>query len=219
MLAKDRFRELESQLQAKDEEKKQALQSYHQEVAHQLCHKQEQLQLAEQQVLQLQNRIREQELQEQQLREKLTRKESSYTMRLSAAAQREEEAQANVKALTKELETLRASTEHKERDLRDRLALSQDEVSVLRSSSQRRSPSSSLNDSSAAELCRLTSEADSLRCVLELKQAEISTLSKQNAEQQREIDELRSRSNRVPLLEANNEMLRTELETKTEKEK
>lgn len=218
MLAKDRFRELESQLQAKDEEKKQALQSYHQEVAHQLRHKQEQLQLAEQQVLQLQTRIREQEQQEQQLREKLTRKESSYTMRLSAAAQREEEAQATVKALTKELDALRASTEHKERDLRDRLALSQDEVSVLRSSSQRRSPSTSLNDS-AAELCRLTSEADSLRCVLELKQAEISTLSKQNAEQQREIDELRSRSNRVPLLEATNEMLRTELETKTEKEK
>lgn len=218
MLAKDRFRELESQLQAKDEEKKQALQSYHQEVAHQLRHKQEQLQLAEQQVLQLQTRIREQEQQEQQLREKLTRKESSYTMRLSASAQREEEAQATVKALTKELDALRASTEHKERDLRDRLALSQDEVSVLRSSSQRRSPSTSLNDS-AAELCRLTSEADSLRCVLELKQAEISTLSKQNAEQQREIDELRSRSNRVPLLEATNEMLRTELETKTEKEK
>lgn len=218
MVAKERFRELEAQLQAKDEEKKQALQSYHQEVAHQLRHKQEQLQLAEQQVLQLQNRIRDQEQQEQQLREKLTRKESSYTMRLSATTQREEEAQATVKALTKELETLRASTEHKERDLRDRLALSQDEVTVLRSSSQRRSPSTSLNDS-AAELCRLTSEADSLRCVLELKQAEISTLSKQNAEQQREIDELRSRSNRVPLLEATNEMLRTELETKTEKEK
>lgn len=218
MLAKERFRELESQLQAKDEEKKHALQSYHQEIEHQLRHKQEQLQLAEQQVLQLQKRIRDQEQQEQQLREKLTRKESSYTLRLSSATQREEEAQATIKALTKELQTLRASTEHKERDLRDRLALSQDEVTVLRTSSQRRSPSTSLNDS-AAELCRLTSEADSLRCVLELKQAEISTISKQNAEQQREIDELRSRSNRVPLLEATNEMLRTELETKTEKEK
>lgn len=218
MLAKERFRELESQLQAKDEEKKQALQSYHQEIEHQLRHKQEQLQLAEQQVLQLQKRIHDQEQQEQQLREKLTRKESSYTMRLSSATQREEEAQATIRALTKELQTLRASTEHKERDLRDRLALSQDEVTVLRTSSQRRSPSTSLNDS-AAELCRLTSEADSLRCVLELKQAEISTLSKQNAEQQREIDELRSRSNRVSVLEATNEMLRTELETKTEKEK
>jgi len=116
------------------------------------------------------------------------------------------------------LQTLRASTELKERDLRDRLALSQDEVNVLRASSQRRSPSSSLNDSNG-ELCRLTNEADSLRCVLELKQAEMSALSKQNAELQRENDEQRSLGNRLTLLEAQNEMLRTELESKTEKEK
>ncbi|XP_034471629.1 serine-rich adhesin for platelets isoform X2 [Drosophila innubila] len=218
MLAKERFRELESQLLAKDEEKKQALQSYHQEVEHQLRHKQEQLLLAEQQVLQLQTRIRGHESQEQQLREKLTRSENTHATRLSTATHREEEALERVKELTKELQTLRASTELKERDLRDRLALSQDEVNVLRTSSQRRSPSSSLNDSNG-ELCRLTNEAESLRCVLELKQAEMSALSKQNAELQRENDEQRSLGNRLTLLEAQNEMLRTELESKTEKEK
>ncbi|XP_051864122.1 uncharacterized protein LOC127566214 [Drosophila albomicans] len=41
---------------------------------------------------------------------------------------------------------------------------------------------------------------ESLRCVLKLKQAEIPTLSKQNAELQRENDEQRSLSNRVTLL-------------------
>ncbi|XP_034099952.1 serine-rich adhesin for platelets [Drosophila albomicans] len=228
LLAKERFLELESQLQAKDEEKKQALQAYHQEMAHQLRHKQDQLNAAEQQVLQLQTRIRDHEAQEQVLREKLTRKENTHVRSMSAATQREEEALERVKELGKELQSLRTSTELKERDLRDRLALSQDEVSVLRTSSQRRSPSNhsnsngshsnSLNDSSG-ELCRLTNEAESLRCVLELKQAEISTLSKQNAELQRENDEQRSLSNRVTLLEAQNEMMRTELESKTEKEK
>ncbi|XP_051864256.1 uncharacterized protein LOC127566275 [Drosophila albomicans] len=56
----------------------------------------------------------------------------------------------------------------------------------MRTSSQLRRPSNhsnSLNDSSG-ELCRLTKDMESLRCVLELKQADIPTLSKQNAELQ-----------------------------------
>ncbi|XP_062138807.1 uncharacterized protein LOC133847651 [Drosophila sulfurigaster albostrigata] len=78
LLAKERFLELESQLQAKYEEKRQALQAYHYEMAHHL---------------QLQTRIRDQEALEQ------------------------------VKELGKELQSLRTSTEMKERDLRDCLAL------------------------------------------------------------------------------------------------
>ncbi|XP_032592588.1 putative leucine-rich repeat-containing protein DDB_G0290503 isoform X2 [Drosophila grimshawi] len=247
MIAKERFQDFESQLLAKDEEKKQALQSYHQEVAHQLRHKQDQLSVAEQQVAQLQSRLQEHELQQQQLHEQLTQAENKHATRLEAATQREDEQQERIKSLTKELQSLRASNEHNERDLRDRLALSQDEISVLRSSTQRRSANSNSNGSSSsnsqtgtsttaaaagvgaaaaaaaadtnAEMCRLTSEAESLRCVLELKQAEISTLSKQNAELQRENDEQRGLSSRVTLLVAQNEMLRTELEAKTEKEK
>ncbi|XP_060665536.1 uncharacterized protein LOC132797773 [Drosophila nasuta] len=79
----------------------------------------------------------------------------------------------------------------------------------MRTSSQLRSPSNHsnsngnhsnrLNDSSG-ELCRLTNDMESLRCVLKLKQADIPTLSKQNAELQRENDEQRSLSNRVTLL-------------------
>lgn len=74
-------------------------------------------------------------------------------------------------------------------------------------------------DNASAELNRLTSEADSLRCVLELKQAEISALSKAKADLIHESEERLKLSNRVALLEAQNEMLRTELEAKTEKEK
>ncbi|KRG03541.1 homeobox protein prospero isoform X3 [Drosophila mojavensis] len=220
LLAKERFRELEAQLVAKDEEKKQALQTYHQEIAHQLRHKQQQLTAAEQQVLQLQTRLQEQDAKELQLREKLTRVENINAQRLSEATMREEQLQERIKSITKELQTLRASTEHKERDLRDRLTLSEDEISVLRSSSQRRSPSrssSGLSDTGSVELWR--SEAESLRHVLDMKQEKIADLTKQNAELKRDNEEQRSMCNRLTLLESQNEMLRTELEAKSEKEK
>ncbi|XP_017857382.1 PREDICTED: myb-like protein P isoform X2 [Drosophila arizonae] len=220
LLAKERFRELEAQLVAKDEEKKQALQTYHQEVAHQLRHKQQQLTAAEQQVLQLQTRLQEQDAKELQLHEKLTRVENINAQRLSEATMREEQLQERIKSITKELQTLRASTEHKERDLRDRLALSEDEISVLRSSSQRRSPSrssSGQSDTGSVELWRR--EAESLRHVLDMKQEKIADLTKQNAELKRDNEEQRSMCNRLTLLESQAEMLRTELEAKNEKEK
>ncbi|XP_060661184.1 coiled-coil domain-containing protein 136-like [Drosophila nasuta] len=164
------YEELQQQLHDSDVEWTQR----QQELEHHLRHKQDQLNAAEQQVLQLQTRIRDQEAQER------------------------------IKELGKELQALRTSTEMKERDLRDRLALFQDEVSAMRTSSQLCSPSNHsnsngnhsnrLNDSSG-ELCRLTNDMESLRCMLDLRQAEIPTLSKQNAELQRENDDQRSLSN------------------------
>ncbi|XP_017047390.2 LOW QUALITY PROTEIN: uncharacterized protein LOC108092364 [Drosophila ficusphila] len=219
LLAKQRFCELEAQLRAKDEENKQAQEAYHSEVSHKLSLKQEYLSAAEQKVLELQTRLQKLEAQEQENREKLVRKENTHAARLAEASQKEQELSERVKSLTKELNTLKASKEHSERDLRDRLALSQDEISVLRTSSQRRSPCSSLPDTTSAELSRLASEADSLRCVLELKQAEISSLTKAKSDLIRESEERLKLSSRVALLEAQNEMLRTELEAKTEKEK
>nr|XP_017037395.1 uncharacterized protein LOC108085346 isoform X3 [Drosophila kikkawai] len=219
MLAKQRFCELESQLLAKDEENKQVQQAYHNEVSNKLALKQEQLSTAEQKILDLEARLQKSETQKQEMQEKLLRKENSHAIRLSEANQREQELSERVKSLTKELNSLKASKENNERDLRDRLALSQDEISVLRTSSQRRSPCTSLPDTASAEVSRLTSEADSLRCVLELKQAEISALSKAQAEYIRESEERSKLSSRVALLEAQNEMMRTELEAKTEKEK
>nr|XP_044251008.1 ELKS/Rab6-interacting/CAST family member 1 isoform X1 [Drosophila takahashii] len=219
MLAKQRFCDLESQLRAKDEESKQAQQAYHTEVSHKLSLKQDQLSTAELKILELQTRLQKLEAQEQENREKLIRKENTHAARLAEANQREQELNDRVRSLTKELTTLKANKEHSERDLRDRLTLSQDEISVLRTSSQRRSPCISLPDTAAAELNRLTSEAESLRCVLELKQAEISSLSKAKSDLVRESEERLKLGNRVALLEAQNEMLRTELEAKTEKEK
>ncbi|XP_017103952.2 uncharacterized protein toc isoform X6 [Drosophila bipectinata] len=219
MLAKRQFRELESQLLSKDEENKQVQDAYHTEVSHKISLKQEQLSSAESKVLELQSRLQKLESLDQENREKLIRNENTHAARLAESNQREQDLTDQVKALTKELNTLKTSKEHSERDLRDRLALSQDEISVLRTSSQRRSPITSLPDSSSAELIRLTSEADSLRCVLELKQAEISNLTKANADLVRVNEERIKLSNRVALLESQNEMLRSELDTKADKEK
>ncbi|EDX03570.1 GD22780 [Drosophila simulans] len=217
--AKLKFCELESQLRAKDEESKQAQEAYRMEVSHKLALKQEHLRTAEQKIQELQTRLQQVETNEQGHREELIRKENIHAARLAEANQREQDLIDRVKSLTKELNTLKANKEHNERDLRDRLALSQDEISVLRTSSQRRSPCASLPENASAELNRLTSEADSLRCVLELKQAEISALSKAKADLIHESEERLKLSNRVALLEAQNEMMRTELEAKTEKEK
>ncbi|XP_002037682.2 protein MLP1 isoform X2 [Drosophila sechellia] len=217
--AKLKFCELESQLRAKDEESKQAQEAYRMEISHKLALKQEHLRTAEQKIQELQTRLQQVETDEQGHREELIRKENIHAARLAEANQREQDLIDRVKSLTKELNTLKANKEHNERDLRDRLALSQDEISVLRISSQRRSPCASLPDNASAELNRLTSEADSLRCVLELKQAEISALSKAKADLIHESEERLKLSNRVALLEAQNEMMRTELEAKTEKEK
>ncbi|XP_033236895.1 nuclear mitotic apparatus protein 1 isoform X2 [Drosophila pseudoobscura] len=220
MLAKQRFCELEAQLRAKDEEHKLVQEAYQLEVSHKLALKLEQLTTAEAQIMDLQSRLQKAGVQEQELRDRLIRKKNIHTTSIHEGAQREQELNERVQSLTKELNTLRASKEYSERDLRDRLTLSQDEISVLRTSSQQRSPSTrtSLSDTSA-ELCRLTSEAESLRCVLELKQAEISTLSKENADLKREGEERLKLSNQLDLLKSKNELLQLELETKAEKEK
>ncbi|XP_041452269.1 mucin-6 isoform X3 [Drosophila obscura] len=220
MLAKQRFCELEAQLRAKDEEHKLVQEAYQLEVSHKLALKMDQLTTAEVQIMDLQSRLQKAAVQEQELRDRLIRKKNIHTTSIHEAAQREQELNERVQSLTKELNTLRASKEYSERDLRDRLTLSQDEISVLRTSSQQRSPSTStsLTDTSA-ELCRLTSEADSLRCVLELKQAEISSLSKENADLKREGEERLKLANQLDLLKSKNELLQLELETKADKEK
>ncbi|XP_030380488.1 uncharacterized protein LOC115628493 isoform X3 [Scaptodrosophila lebanonensis] len=213
----ERFRELEARVQQKEEESEQCLQTYRAEMARKLTHKQEQLKAAEEQVHKLQSCLQQAEAQEQQLREKCQCLENSNASNMAIANHREQELSDRIKVLTKELNTMRTNMEFNERDLRDRLALSQDEVSVLRKT--RHCPNESKNAPTDAEVCRLTSEADSLRCVLELKQSEISTLTKKNAELKRENDERMNIMNKLTLLEAQNEMIRTELEAKCEKEK
>ncbi|XP_049303026.1 glial fibrillary acidic protein-like [Bactrocera dorsalis] len=219
--AQEKFAALESQLEAQDVEHKRTLDSYRLEIDNKLSQKQQQLDEAEQRELKLKERFNLLAISEQELCEKLTSTENAYAARFQAATEREHNLNERVQALTKELNGLRASNENRERELRDKLNLSQDEISVLRSS--QRSFNETLDRSSGisspSELARLQSEADSLHCVLELKQKEISKLTKHNEELMRDAEERGILQSKISLLESNNEMLKSELDIKLEKEK
>ncbi|XP_050321568.1 mucin-17 [Bactrocera neohumeralis] len=224
--AQEKFAALESQLEAQAAEHKRTFDSYRLEIDNKLSQKQQQLEEAEQHELKLKERFNLLAISEQELREKLTSTENAYAARFQAATEREYNLNERVKALTKELNGLRASNENRERELRDKLNLSQDEISVLRSSQRsfnesldRSSGISSPRNSSMSELARLQSEADSLHCVLELKQKEISKLTKHNEELMRDAEERGVLQGKISLLESNNEMLKSELDIKSEKEK
>ncbi|XP_049307713.1 glial fibrillary acidic protein-like [Bactrocera dorsalis] len=160
--AQEKFAALESQLEAQDVEHKRILDSYRLEIDNKLSQKQQQLDEAEQRELKLKERFNLLAISEQELCEKLTSTENAYTARFQAATEREHNLNERVQALTKELNGLRASNENKERELRDKLNLSQDEISFLRSS--QRSFNETLDHSSGisspSELARLQSEAD-----------------------------------------------------------
>ncbi|XP_049308620.1 glial fibrillary acidic protein-like [Bactrocera dorsalis] len=224
--AQEKFAALESQLEAQAVVHKRTLDSYRLEIDNKLSQKQQQLDEAEQRELKLKERFNLLAISEQELREKFTSSKIAYAARFQAATEREHDLNERVQALTKELNELRASNENRERELRDKLNLSQDEISVLRSSQHsfnesldRSSGISSPRNSSMSELARLKGEADSLHCVLELKQKEISKLTKHNEELMRDAEERVVLQSKISLLESNNEMLKSELDIKSEKEK
>ncbi|XP_037817454.1 protein PF14_0175 isoform X2 [Lucilia sericata] len=226
-MAKQQISSLETQLQNSESENKRLLEAYRIEMEHKMSQKQQQLDTAEEHGKSLSERLQALEVSEQQLRVQLTQTESSYAGRLQAAAEREHDLTERLKQLTKELDKLKALKENNERELKEKLNLSNDEVVVLRTSRRSLNESgvgsprntSSLTSSTHMELNRLQSEAESLRCVLELKQKEISKLTKQNEELLRDADEKLALQAKISLLESKNEMLHSELEIKSEKEK
>ncbi|GBP04640.1 hypothetical protein EVAR_101570_1 [Eumeta japonica] len=82
----------------------------------------------------LNERLQALEISEQKLRVQLTQTESLSAGRLQAAAERENELSERLKQLTKEIDKLRALKESNERELKEKLNLSNDEVAVLRTS-------------------------------------------------------------------------------------
>lgn len=226
-MAKQQISKLESQLQNSELENKRLLDSYRLEMEHKLSQKHQQLDEVEQREKSLQQRLQNLEVSEQDLRSQLIQTESSYAGRLQAQAEREHDLIERLKQVTKELDKLKALKEHSERELKEKLNLSNDEIAVLRTTRRSlnengvNSPrnTASLSSTSHMELSRLQSEAESLRCVLELKQKEISKLTKHNEELLRDADERSALMAKISLLESKNEMLQSDLEIKSEKEK
>uniref|UniRef100_A0A182P4L9 Uncharacterized protein n=1 Tax=Anopheles epiroticus TaxID=199890 RepID=A0A182P4L9_9DIPT len=181
---------------------------------------------------------------ENELRDKVHSSELAFSERLQAAAMRERDLTDQIKGLNRDLERVRRETEQKERELEEKLTITKDECVVLRQSrngsveppvfqngtaAASSSNAMNLSGGNALQLNRssgsinhlqvLQDEVDSLRCVLDLKQREISELRKQTQEYERDAKELPGALTKISALESRIEDLEVQLKTKTEEEK
>uniref|UniRef100_A0A2M4BDT6 Putative microtubule-associated tumor suppressor 1 n=1 Tax=Anopheles marajoara TaxID=58244 RepID=A0A2M4BDT6_9DIPT len=183
---------------------------------------------------------------ENELREKVHSSELAFSERLQAAAMRERDLTEQIKGLNRDLDRMRRETEQKERELEEKLTITKDECVVLRKSRQSlialdtATPSSATQNGTSNGTCLPTSanplqlnrssgsinhlqvlqdEVDSLRCVLDLKQREISDLRKQTQQYERDAKELPAALVKISALESRIEDLQVQLKTKTEEEK
>lgn len=165
-------------------------------------------------------RIQSLTITENELREKVHSSELEFSDRLHSSNIRERELSEKINHLTKQIDELRMETENEKRELEEKLNLSQDELTVIR-----HSRNSSANESfhnrtvSQSHSQILQDEIESLRCVLELKQSEISELRKHNCELQRTSDQSIAAQIKCSALESRVEDLQVQLQAKQEEEK
>lgn len=208
---------LQSQLEAKEKER--------QEQASEIGELKIHLESAEQLIADAEGRVQDMKETEDRLNEKIASIEKTYAADLQKAAEKELELQKYIQTLSKELQGLKIMKESQEQELKGQRNLTQEEISLLRSTRRSLNESNSSFGSGSAgsmrsqEIARLQSEADSLRSVLELKQNEISKLSKQNEELLRDAEQRSVLQNKISVLESSKEMLQSELQIKSEKER
>ncbi|XP_055713287.1 uncharacterized protein LOC129807812 isoform X2 [Phlebotomus papatasi] len=163
---------------------------------------------------------------ENALRDKVVASEAEFGEKLRLAAMRERELQEKTIQLQRQLDETKAKGEMRERELEEKVNLLQDELSVLRHAratngptptsptTRQRTTSSSGNHNQV-----LQDEVESLRCVLELKQSEISDLRKHNQELQRAADEQLATMVKLSAAESRVEDLEVQLGAKINEEK
>jgi hypothetical protein len=171
---------------------------------------------------QLLERINSLSCTENELREKVHSSELDYSERLQMATMRERELNDMLCVLRKQVEETKVKSEKsevRERELTEKLNLTQDEITVLRQSrsTPERSNGGGVVNVSRAQI--LQDEVESLRCVLELKQSEISDLRKQNQELSKSSDELTQALVKISALESRVEDVQVQLSAKLEEEK
>ena len=163
-------------------------------------------------------RIQALTLTEDELREKVHSSELEFSEKLHLANMRERELTEKINQLTKHLDEMRSRADGDKRELEEKLNLSQDELTVARSRN------SSVNESFHNRTINLNQsqlleEVESLRCVLELKQSEISELRKQNCELQRSADDTFTAQVKCSAFESRVEDLQVQLRARHEEEK
>ena len=157
---------------------------------------------------------------EDELREKVHTSEIEFSEKLHHANIRERDLTEKINQLTKQLDDMKAKAENEKRELQEKLNLSQDELVITRQTRNSSGNESFLNKSSNLTQSQLLQdEVESLRCVLELKQSEISELRKQNCELQRAADDTFAAQTKCSALESRVEDLQVQLGAKHEEEK
>ncbi|KAL9707226.1 hypothetical protein quinque_010744 [Culex quinquefasciatus] len=242
--ASDRITALEAELLRKDLEACSALRTRTDEFEAQLAERDAALKQAQSREQELLQRISALSCTENELRDKVHSSELEFAERLQAAAMRERDLTEQLNALNRQMDALRRAADNREQDLQDKLCLTQDECTILRHnrtssvSPSRSSPDRTENTTlmaatpfaasplqqnrSSGNLSHaqiLQDEVDSLRCVLDLKQREISELRKQTQEYERDARDLPGALVKISALESRIEDLQVQLKTKVEEEK
>lgn len=165
-------------------------------------------------------RIQALTLTEDELRDKVHTSEMEFSEKLHHANLRERDLTEKINQLTKQLDDMKIKADNEKRELEEKLNLSQDELLVTRQSRNSSFNESFLNRTvNLNQSQALQDEIESLRCVLELKQSEISDLRKQNCELQRAADDSLSAQAKCSALESRVEDLQVQLGAKHEEEK
>ncbi|KFB41495.1 hypothetical protein ZHAS_00009090 [Anopheles sinensis] len=237
--ADDRIATLEAQLSEKESASRD-LQSRIDSYEAKLAEQAKQLENSRARELDLLQRINALSCTENELRDKVHSSELAFSERLQAAAMRERDLTEQIGSLNRDLDRMRRETEQKERELEEKLTITKDECVVLRQNRSSILEPASASAQQNGERCANTSgnplqlnrssgninhlqvlqdEVDSLRCVLDLKQREISELRKQTQEYERDAKELPGALVKISALESRIEDLQVQLKTKTEEEK
>ncbi|GAB0097067.1 hypothetical protein DMENIID0001_126600 [Sergentomyia squamirostris] len=179
----------------------------------------------------LEQRINELTITENELRDKVVASEEEFCEKIRLAALRERELHEKNIQLQRQLDETKSKAKAREREFEEKVNLLQDEIMVIRHT--RTNVVTTTNTDSGGPILHtlqrttscgnhtqvLQDEVESLRCVLELKQSEISELRKQNQEFQRSADELSATMIKLSALESRVEDLQVQLEAKINEEK
>lgn len=217
---REKVESLEQELMRVRDEADEKLQNQIREAEEKFSQQNADLQVAKDHEVDLMKRIQALTVTENELRDKVHTSEIEFSEKLHLANLRERDLTEKINQLTKQIDEMRCKSDNEKRELEEKLNLSQDELMVTRQSRNSSGNESFLNKTINLNQSQLLQdEVESLRCVLELKQSEISELRKQNCELQRAADDSLSTQVKCSALESRVEDLQVQLGARHEEEK
>lgn len=217
---REKVESLEQELARKQAEAEEKLRTLLKETDIKISARDADVQAAKDREADLLTRIQALTVTENELREKVHTSEMEFSEKLHHANLRERDLTEKINQLTKQLDEMKMRADCEKRELEEKLNLTHDELLVTRQVRNAGVNESFLNKSVNLNQSQLLQdEVESLRCVLELKQSEISELRKQNCELQRAADDTQTAQVKCSALESRVEDLQVQLGAKHEEEK